>query len=221
MKSLARVEDRVSIVYMCTPVLVLRNLEVDPVQTAVPLLSPHQFFPFVFPWFRPTRQSSATNCGFSVSVSCTKSTVSRYCNVFTNTPRTGVVTVAKVRILCTRSGSIVILLPPTHQQGSRNNQRHRMSQRCTIMTKTCFAFRTACLCPNSCATRDDRQMRMTDKNTPHFQSRSGTYYRNGMMDYPRILFFMLTLYMLRPSVDYLLTLLRLLPDLLQTSCLSL
>ena len=33
--------------------------------------------------------------------------------------------------------------------------------------KTCFVFRTACLCPNSCATNDDRQMRMTDKDTPH------------------------------------------------------
>ena len=32
--------------------------------------------------------------------------------------------------------------------------------------KTCFVFRTACLCPNSCATTDDRQMRMTDKDTP-------------------------------------------------------
>ena len=33
--------------------------------------------------------------------------------------------------------------------------------------KTCFVFRTACLCPNSCETNDDRQMRMTDKDTPH------------------------------------------------------
>ena len=33
--------------------------------------------------------------------------------------------------------------------------------------KTCFVFRTACLCPNSCATNDDRQMWMTDKDTPH------------------------------------------------------
>ena len=45
------------------------------------------------------------------------------------------VKVVKVQIICTRSGSIVILLPPTHQQGSRNNQRYRMNQRCTIMTK--------------------------------------------------------------------------------------
>ena len=69
--------------------------------------------------------------------------------------------VAKVRIFCARSGSIVILLPPTHQQGSRNKQGRQMNLRCTIMTKT------ACLCPNSCATNDGRQMRMTDKDTPH------------------------------------------------------
>ena len=33
--------------------------------------------------------------------------------------------------------------------------------------KTCFTFEPACLCPNSSATDDDRQMRMTDKDTPH------------------------------------------------------
>ena len=32
--------------------------------------------------------------------------------------------------------------------------------------KTCSMLRTACLCPNSCETNDDRQMRMTDKDTP-------------------------------------------------------
>ena len=36
--------------------------------------------------------------------------------------------VAEVRIICTRSGSIVILLPPTHQQGSRDNQGHQLNQ---------------------------------------------------------------------------------------------
>ena len=49
MRSPARVEDRVSIVDMCTPVLALRNLEVDPVQTAVPLLDLHQLFPIDAP----------------------------------------------------------------------------------------------------------------------------------------------------------------------------
>ena len=41
------------------------------------------------------------------------------------------------------------------------------------MTKTCFISETACLCQNSCATRDARQMRVTDKNTPQlpFESR--------------------------------------------------
>ena len=39
MRLRARVEDRVSIVGMCTPVLGLKNLEVGLVQTVVPLVS--------------------------------------------------------------------------------------------------------------------------------------------------------------------------------------
>ena len=60
-----RVEDRVSIVGMCTPVLGLKNLEVGPVQTLGPLLYLHQLFPTLLPWFRPTL-GSATSCGSSV-----------------------------------------------------------------------------------------------------------------------------------------------------------
>ena len=56
MRSPAKVEGRVSIVGVCTPVLALRNLEVDPVETVVPLLCPHQLFPIVLPWFRPTQR---------------------------------------------------------------------------------------------------------------------------------------------------------------------
>ena len=37
--------------------------------------------------------------------------------------------------------------------------------------KTYFVIQPACLCPNSCATRDDRQTRMTDKDTPHAPKR--------------------------------------------------
>ena len=48
------------------------------------------------------------------------------------------VKVAEVRIICTKSGSIVILLPPTHQQGSRSDQGHQMNQRCTMVTKLIF-----------------------------------------------------------------------------------
>ena len=61
--------------------------------------------------------------------------------------------VAEVRVICTRSGSIVILLPPSHQQGSRNNQGHRMNQRCTIMTKLVL-----CSAPHACAQTAVRQM---------------------------------------------------------------
>ena len=71
------------------------------------------------------------------------------------------VKVVNVQIICTRSGSIVMLLPPTHQQGSRSNQGYQMNQRCTIMTNL-----NRMPVPNSCATRDGCQMRMTDKDTP-------------------------------------------------------
>ena len=46
------------------------------------------------------------------------------------------VKVADVRIICTRSGCIVILLPPTHQQGSRNNQGHIPKTGCRRMPRT-------------------------------------------------------------------------------------
>ena len=62
------------------------------------------------------------------------------------------VKVVKVQIICTRSGRIVILLPPTDQQGSRNNQRYRMNQRCTIMTKLVL-----CSEPHACAQTAVRQ----------------------------------------------------------------
>ena len=63
--------------------------------------------------------------------------------------------VAEVRVICTRSGSIVILLPPTHQQGSRNNQGHQMNQRCTIMTKLVL-----CSEPHACAQTAGQQRRI-------------------------------------------------------------
>ena len=36
-----------------------------------------------------------------------------------------------------------------------------------IKTKLVFVFQPACLCPNSCAMNDGRQMGMTDRDTPH------------------------------------------------------
>ena len=50
------------------------------------------------------------------------------------------------------------------------------------MTKLVFVFRTACLCPNSCATRDDRQMRMTDKDTTHERLEHAGYQILGLHD---------------------------------------
>ena len=159
----ARVEDRVSIVGMCTPVLALRNLEVGPVQTVVPLLCPHQFFPIVLPWFRPT-PGSATNCGSSVSESCAKSTVSRYCNVFTSTHRTKICQGWRGPNNLYQKWQYRKTVPTnTPKEQSRTPNEPKMHDN----DKTCFVFRTACLCPNSCATSDDRQMRTTDEDTPH------------------------------------------------------
>ena len=130
----ARVEDLASIVDTCKPVLVLRNLEVDPAQTLGPLLHLHQLFPILLPWFRPT-PGSATNCGSSVSKSCTKSTVSCHRNVFTCKHWTKPDKVAKVQILCARSGSIVILLPPKTPTTAKGDRGYRVNQRYTIKTK--------------------------------------------------------------------------------------
>ena len=71
--------------------------------------------------------------------------------------------VAEVRIICTRSGSVVILLNQhtnRHQGTIKDTSEPKMHDN----DKTCLVFRTACLCPNSCAANDDRQMRMTDKD---------------------------------------------------------
>ena len=101
MMSPARVEDLASIVCMCKPVLALRNLEVDPVQTVGPLLCRHRFFPIDAPL--PTvdllSPSLAQNRQYRVTVTCLPTLTGQ-----------GNVKDAKVRILCTRSGSIVVLL---------------------------------------------------------------------------------------------------------------
>ena len=76
------------------------------------------------------------------------------------------VEVAKVLIICTTSGSSVILLPPTHQQGSRNNQGHQMNQRCTIMTKLVLRSEPHACAQTAVRQSDDRQMRMTERDTP-------------------------------------------------------
>ena len=47
-----------------------------------------------------------------------------------------VVAVAKVPIISPRSGSIVVLLSPTHNNERDTNQGRRMNQRCAIRTKT-------------------------------------------------------------------------------------
>ena len=71
------------------------------------------------------------------------------------------VKVAKVRIICTRSSSIVILLPTNTPTRIKKRSKTPNEPKMHDNDKTCFTFRTACLCPNSCATDDDRQMKMT------------------------------------------------------------
>ena len=62
----------------------------------------------------------------------------------------------------------MILLPTNTQTTTENDRGCRMNPRSTIMTKLVLRSNPHCPCPNSCATNDARQMRMTDKNTPHF-----------------------------------------------------
>ena len=52
--------------------------------------------------------------------------------------------------------------PTTIKKRSRTPSEPKMHDN----DKARFVFRTACLCQNSCATNDDRQMRMQDKDTP-------------------------------------------------------
>ena len=152
---------RVSIVGTCGPVLALRNLEVDPAKWWSHCCVLINSFPFSCHGFVPRRaplptvglpsQNLVQNQQYRDAVTCLPAhTEQRFAKV------------AEVRIICTRSGSIVTLLPPTHQQGSRNSQGHQMNQRCTIMTKLVLCSDTHTCAPNSCATNDDRQMRMTD-----------------------------------------------------------
>ena len=61
--------------------------------------------------------------------------------------------------------------PTTKRQRGKNNCGRRLNQRCTKMTKLVLVIQPACLCPTSCATKEDRQMRMTDKDTLHAPKR--------------------------------------------------
>ena len=149
----ARVEDRVSIVDMCTPMLALRNLEADPVQTVVPLVCPHHLFPIVLPWFRPTPETPAVDLPsqslaqyqqFRDTVTCLP----------THTEQK-IVTVAKVQIIRTRNSSIVILLPRKTPTATTNDCGHRKNQRCMIMTNFLL-----CSEPRACAQTAVRQMMM-------------------------------------------------------------
>ena len=147
----ARVEDRVSIVGTCTPVLGLRNLEVvcpNRGPTACVLIDS---FPLSCHGFVPRRAPPPTvifRLRFLHKIDSTAILLT--CLPAHNEQR--LVKVVKVQVICTRNGSIVILLPPTHQQGSRNDQRYRMNQRCTMTTKLVL-----CSEPHACAQTAVRQ----------------------------------------------------------------
>ena len=83
------------------------------------------------------------------------------------TDRTKIVTVAKVQIIHTRNSSIVVLLPTKNTNNNDERLRTPNEPKMHDNDKTCFVFPTACLCPDSCETNDDRQIKMTEKDTPH------------------------------------------------------
>ena len=93
-----------------------------------------------------------------------------------------VVAVAKVQIISPRSGSIVVLLSPTHQNEGKQTMTPD-DPKMRDKDRTCFTFQPACLCPSSCAARDDRQMRMTDKGQGTLFSRIAT---TGLIDFDRV-----------------------------------
>ena len=79
----------------------------------------------------------------------------------------GFAKVAEVRIICTQEWQYRDTAPTNTPTGIKKQSRTPNEPKMHDIDKTCFVFRTACLCPNSCATNDDRQMRRTDKDTPH------------------------------------------------------
>ena len=59
--------------------------------------------------------------------------------------------------------------PPINRQRGKKQLRTPSEPKMQENDKTCFVIQPACLCPNSFSTKDDRQMRMTNKDTPHRQ----------------------------------------------------
>ena len=110
----ATVEDHVSIVDKCTPVSALRNLEVGPVQTVVPLPCPHQLVPIAPPWFVPRRAPLPTVDLPSQNLSLNQQDRDTATYSPTRT-QDKIVVVAKVQIISLKSSSTVVPLPPTNQ----------------------------------------------------------------------------------------------------------
>ena len=80
--------------------------------------------------------------------------------------QTKIVTVAKLRRICTRSGSIVMLLPPSHRH-TEKTIADANGPKMHDNDKKCLMLQPACLCPNSWENDDDRHSKMTDKETRH------------------------------------------------------
>ena len=152
----AKVEGRTSIVGWCTPELVLRNSEVDPVQTVVPLL---------------LSSSTLSHCLAMVS---------------SHTGLRNQLWIFRLRTLQEKQHRDTVASPPTNTPTDQNchspevavswycfhqhTNTNRNTTRGRQMIQGCLMFQPASLCPNSWENNDARQMRMTDKETRHLSA---------------------------------------------------
>ena len=96
-----------------------------------------------------------------------KSHVPRYCNVFTCAHWTILATVCKGPNTLYQKRQFRDTAPTLNANTAQCDRRYGMNQRRPIKTKLVFVSQPPCLCPNSRAMNDGRQMRMTDRDTPH------------------------------------------------------
>ena len=104
-----------------------------------------------------------SDCGSSVSEYCTKSTVS--CSPAHNEQR--LVKVAEGPNNLNQKWQYRDAAPTNTPTRIKKKSKTPNEPKMHDNDKTCFTFQPVCFCPNSCATNDDRQMKMTDKETPH------------------------------------------------------
>ena len=98
---------------------------------------------------------------------------------YAHKPKQKLVATARFRTICTRSSSVVLLLPPTHPTRSEvaNGPKMHDNDKCVLRSNPHF------LCPNSCVKNDAPQMRMRDKETRHASKRVLTSSGLGKKEY--------------------------------------